>query len=603
MKAIDIQTRVKLHRDAKACLQLIDDGKLDEAAGKILEVRKEVGVTATQAGIEARLAWARKNPAEARRRIEAGLKMAAAGDVSFLRIAVDLAQKIGADDLIEAALRVALKLVPSDGYIRYFAGGYCYRKGAKTAARQHYEAAVNLRPRFSEGMRDLAIVYEETGERDRALRVLQRAQAIDPKFKNKLLELGNNRYGAKNFVGAILVYEMVARLDPLFSSVYSNMGSVLRQSFRYEDAERTLKRSILIEPDNAGSYYNSGNLFKEMQRLDESIANFSRSLICKPEEATFHWNLALALLADGQLKRGFEEYEWRWKTASFPTKKRELSQPEWDGKPLEGRTLLILAEQGIGDVLQFVRFIRPAVEIAQSGKKKGRVLVEAHEEILDVLGDFGEGVELVARKPGEEPPFDCHFAQLSLPLLLGVDTLDDLPDKPYLNKIGPERFPIPDLDPKKLNVGVVWGGNPAFAGDATRSSNIQSYMPLFGLDEVQCYSLQKGPREADLSEAPPSLIPLSRDIKSFADTVSIVRQLDVTITTCTSVAHLVGGMGCPVFVVLSHNPDWRWLQERDDSPWYPTARLFRQETPGDWAGVIERVQAAVQEMQKAKAEA
>mgnify|MGYP003627867687 FL=1 len=130
---------------------------------------------------------------------------------------------------------------------------------------------------------------------------------------------------------------------------------------------------------------------------------------------------------------------------------------------------------------------------------------------------------------------------------------------------------------------------------------MEYYAPLFGLEGVQCYSLQKGPREADLADAPPALIPLSRDVNSFTDTVSIVRQLDVTVTTCTSVAHLVGAMGCPVFVLLSHNPDWRWLQRRDDSPWYPSVRLFRQAKPGDWPGVIENVRAALSEMRKSVA--
>jgi len=600
MKPIDLPTRAKLFRDANAALKHIADGKLDEAQKTITEMRKEVGQTALLMGVEAKAAWTQKNTEAARQCLEKGLKMSAAGDLVFNRIAVDLGRQMGDDALLEATFRVALKNTPSDALIRYAAAGYCYRKGVTQAARGHYEAAVNLKPKFVPAMRDLGILYYETGEKDRALRVLRRAREFDPKLRDSLLELGNARYRAKNYNGAAAIYESVSRLEPDYSPAYSNLGSAYRHNLQFLEGAQALKRALLSEPENAGGYYNLGNLEKEAANLKPSILAFRRALLCRPEEATFHWNLSLALLADGQLGKGFDEYEWRWETASFPTKKRDVPQPEWDGAPLEGRTLLIVAEQGVGDALQFLRFIPGAVERAQAGTKKGRVLLEAHDEILDVYADYKDMVELVPRRPGQEPDFDCHIAQLSLPKLLGVKTTEDLPKAPYINSISPDRFPIPDLDPLKLNVGVVWGGNPAFPGDDIRSSKVEYYAPLFGLDGVQCYSLQKGPREADLAGAPPSLIPLSQGVKSFADTVAIVRQLDVTVTTCTSVAHLVGGMGCPVFVLLSHNPDWRWLQHCDDSPWYPSARLFRQAKPGDWPGVIEQVGAALGEMQKMK---
>lgn len=601
MKPIDLPARATLFRNANAAIANIEAGKFAEAQKTIAEMRKDIGLTAISMGVEAKLAWAQKNQQAARQCLEKGLRMSSVGDLVFNRIAVDLGRQMGDDALLEASLRVALKNTPSDATIRYAAGGYCYRKGITGAALGHYEAAVNLKPKFSAGMRDLAILYKETGDGDRALRVLRRAREFDPSLKDSLLELGNARYRMSNYTGAIMLYDLVCRLEPDFSSAYSNLGSAYRHNLQFRESALALKRALLSEPGNAGGYYNLGNLQKEAADLDGSILSFRHSLICRPDEPGFHWNLSLALLADGQLGEGFDEYEWRWDTESFPTKKRDLVQPEWDGAPLEGRTLLIIAEQGIGDALQFLRFIPEAVNRAQAGTQKGRVLLEAHEDILDVYVDYKDIVELVPRRPGQEPEFDCHIPQLSLPKLLGVRTLDDLPKAPYVNAIGPDHFPVPDLDPTKLNVGVVWGGNPAFPGDNIRSSKVEYYAPLFGLDAVQCYSLQKGPREADLEGAPATLIPLSRDIKSFADTVSIVRQLDVTVTTCTSVAHLVGGMGRPVFVLLSHNPDWRWLQHRDDSPWYPSVRLFRQEEPGDWTGVIERVQAALLKMREEKA--
>ncbi|UUX48398.1 tetratricopeptide repeat protein [Nisaea acidiphila] len=600
MKPIDLPTRARMHQQGKAVLKLIEEGKAAEAEKAIAEVRKDVGLTCLFTGLGARVELLKGNKEAAREQLKAALSMSAAGDVMFNRLALGLAKDLGEDALLESAFDVALRNTPSDSQIRYAAGGYFYRRGDVGAATRHYEAAVNLKPRFVQGMRDLALVYWEEGERERAIRVLKRGKEFDSDIKTKALEVGNARYGLRNLEGAVMAYEMVIAFEPEYSACYSNLGSVFRQLHEYGKSRKALKKAAITEPENSGAYYNLGNLEKEAACLDESIKAFRRAIFLKPDSAQFHWNCALALLADGALGEGFREYEWRWKTSTFPTKKRDFKQPEWDGTPLEGRTLLVIAEQGIGDALQFLRFLPDAVRKAQSGKKKGKIILEAHEEVLDLYAEYADIVDLAPRKPGVEPEFDLHVAQLSLPLLLGTETVDDLPKAPYINSIGPERFPVPDLDPKKLNVGVVWGGNPAFPGDDIRSSRIEHYGPFFELEGVQCYSLQKGPRENDLANAPPSLVRLSPDIKSFADTVSIVRQLDVTVTTCTSVAHLVGGMGCPVFVLLSHNPDWRWLQHRDDSPWYPSARLFRQSVPGDWAGVVARASEALVKLREEK---
>lgn len=600
MKALDLPSRARLHQRTKAALKLVDEKKFDEAENICAELKKDLGKTCVVAGVEARIAFGRGDKAGARRHIEDGLRMSAPGDVVFNRISIGVAQGIGDDALIGQALRGALEKTPSDALIRNAAGGYCYRKGRLDAAVLHFQAAVNLKPRFIDAMRSLALVYWEAGQAEQATKVLTRAQDMEPTIRAKVLEVGNQRYGVENHRGAAYAYELVVAFDPLYAAAYSNLGSVYRQLQDFEKARSTLRRSALIDPGSDGAYYNLGNLEKEDARLKASISAFRRALTCNPEKAQLHWNLSLALLADGQLGEGFREYEWRWETDAFPTKKREFEQPEWTGEPLEGRTLLVVAEQGIGDALQFLRFVPEAVKRAQSGKKKGRIILEVHEEALDLHADYADMVELVPRKPGEEPDFDCHIPELSLPLLLGVETTEDLPKSPYINCIGPERFPIPDLDPATLNVGVVWGGNPAFPGDNIRSSSVSHYGPLFELEGIQCYSLQKGPREADLAEAPQNLAPISASIETFADTVSIVRQLDVTVTTCTSVAHLVGGMGCPVYVLLSHNPDWRWLQHRDDSPWYPSARLFRQQTPGDWPGVIRSVAAALAQLRAEK---
>lgn len=600
MKPVDPMKRRNLFQAMKEVARLIEKGAVEEAAKVAAKAESEIGRTAICAGMRALVANGRGDRAAVAANLDEGLSMAAAGDIDFLRTATRLAERLGNLEFLEKVLRRALELTPSDAEIRHVAGRFCQATGRLDAALRHYVAAVNLKPRYVQAMRDLAALLFELGRKERALKVLDLGQRFDAKLPTMLLELGNARYRAGDFKGSVAAYGCVAALDPLNSPAYSNMGSAYRHILDFPNARQTLRRSIICEPDNGGGYYNLGNLAKETGEIEKAVRYFDISTRLRPETALFHWNLSLALLASGRLDEGFAEYEWRWQTDTFPTKKREFPQPEWGGEPLDGKTLLIIAEQGVGDALQFLRFVPEAARRAKAGKRGGRVLLEVHPEVMTLLTGFSEEVELVERRPGHEPAFDRHVAQLSLPRLLGVRTLDDLPNAPYLRLEEARPFPIPELDPGKLNIGIVWGGNPNFSGDAIRSSKVEFFAPLVEMEGVTCFSLQKGPREADLAGAPAGLVPLSRRIETFADTASIVSQLDLTITTCTSVAHLVGAMGLPLFVLLSHNPDWRWLVGRDDSPWYPSARLFRQSKPGDWPGVIERARAAVEEMRKRK---
>jgi hypothetical protein len=314
--------------------------------------------------------------------------------------------------------------------------------------------------------------------------------------------------------------------------------------------------------------------------------------VCRPNNAELHWNLSLALLSDGRLKEGFDEYEWRWQYDNFPSKRRDFRQPAWAGEAFDGRTLLLHTEQGVGDVLQFLRFLPMIVERKGVG---GRIVLECHDTLLSLMEGF-PGIDAMIRRFDPPPPFDVHLPLLSAPRVLGIDTLERLPNAvPYLPVPPGPDLPVPEADPARLKVGFVFGGNPQFPNDRVRSTRLESWMPLFGIEGVQFFSLQKGDREPELAAAPADVVRLNERLDSFRDTAVALGKLDLVITTCTSVAHLAGALGRPFWVVLSRNADWRWLVGRDDSPWYPSARLFRQAELGDWDGVFARVAAALRE--------
>jgi glycosyltransferase involved in cell wall biosynthesis len=301
----------------------------------------------------------------------------------------------------------------------------------------------------------------------------------------------------------------------------------------------------------------------------------------------------------GDLAKGFEEYEWRWRTSDMAKSKLDVPQPEWDGSPLDGRIIFLYAEQGLGDTLQFARY---APMVAERG---GRVILECQSEIASLLRGLA-GVEQVVVRGEQRPPFDVHASLLSLPHLLGT-TLETVPAEiPYLT-VDPARVAAwgEYLDAEAeagLRVGLVWGGNPDHKADRRRSISLDALAPLAQVPGVHFFALQKGPAAVQ-ADTPPEglkLTNLGPLLGDFVDTAAVLEHLDLVITVDTSVAHLAGALGRPFWGLLAVAPDWRWLLEREDSPWYPTARLFRQESFGDWSAVVERVAKSLAELAPAK---
>lgn len=350
-------------------------------------------------------------------------------------------------------------------------------------------------------------------------------------------------------------------------------------------------------PTSAEPPYNLGVALEQLGLWDGALAAFQVAVECDPRHADAQWNLALALLRAGRFEQGFRAYEWRFRRGEPGP--RACAQPVWDGLALAGRTILVWAEQGFGDTLQFLRFVP---ELARRG---GRVVLEVMDG-LQGLASRLPGVATVVVRGAAPPPFDTHVALMSLPhvLALAHPHASPPPHGPYLHAREAladrwrERLAAPSEGAgRELAVGLVWAGNPALRNSRERSPGFKALRPLLRVRGARFYSLQKGPGCDELAglARPSNFIDLEGAITSFDDTAAIVANLDVVVSCDTAVAHLAGALGKPVLALLPHTRDWRYGLDAQASPWYPTMRLFRQHTRGDWAEVVVRVTHALEQ--------
>jgi len=362
----------------------------------------------------------------------------------------------------------------------------------------------------------------------------------------------------------------------------SGRAIALHGQGRYAEALDCLHTLETHLKDNPALWSNLGIVYRDSGDLARAEQYLRRVCAARPADPAAHFNLALALLRSGQLREGFREYEWRWQLPQFAEQRRHFTQSLWRGEPLEGRRLLIYSEQGAGDAIQFARYA-PLLRAAGA-----HVIIEMlpHVERLTTWLD-GQFEVVNALTPGVE--FDLQCPLISLPQRFATE-VDSIPP--------PARFSIPAPEQARwrertaragMAVGVVWAGNPRHANDRERSLPPQHLTRFTNQPGVQCWSLQVGPAAANL---PAGITNLAEELTDFAATAAAILALDLVITVDTAVAHLAGSLGKPVWLLLAYASDWRWLLGREDTPWYPTMRIFRQQRPGDWDDVIDRVLSA-----------
>ena len=462
----------------------------------------------------------------------------------------------------------------------------------------YLQQAIAHQPNFSDAHFNLGNALQQQGKLPEAITHYQQALAGNPDLSDIYMNLGRVLEQESRFEEAIAVYQKLIAFKPDIPGAYLNLGLALQGQGRFQEAISAFNHVLELEPDSDKAYNNLGLTFKDRGKLEEAIGLFNRAIELNPQDTAARINRATTLLLSGDFCRGFAEYESRWQHfESLGAKRYPFSQPLWDGKNLNGEIILLHSEQGFGDAIQFVRY---ASLVQQRG---GRVIVGCRASLLRLFSTVS-GIDRPVAMGGRIPEFQLHAPLMSLPHLLGT-TLETVPAQvPYLS--APQsHLKLETVPEGTRKVGIVWAAGEVGGKDKLRSIQtkrscaLTEFVKLLEIPGLVFYSLQKGPQSTDLEQLK-GQVPvqdLSGQIRNFADTAAALAQLDLVVTVDTAVAHLAGSLGQPVWVLLPFSPDWRWMLGRDDSPWYPTMRLFRQERPGDWSGVFTRVAQALQQSQ------
>ncbi|MFV3126453.1 tetratricopeptide repeat protein [Niveispirillum sp. KHB5.9] len=489
-------------------------------------------------------------------------------------------------DALAAAMQ-ALRLAPdfADGYLNLVnILDQMQRYGDAIAVQRQLIA---LRPHAGEARLQLARLLILDNQAEAAVDALYDLLGMQPLSVHAYTNMGVALRRLGRLDDAIAAYRTALGFAPDDGGLLSNLGIVLQDQDRYPEAMDCFLRALARQPDSATTHLNLSVAYREEMKITESVASAREAVRHDPALAAAHTALAVGLLMQGDYAEGLAEYEWRSRMADFPSPRRDFTSPAWDGSDLSGRTLVVHDEQGVGDALQFMRYI-PVLQARGID-----VVLECNSQLVRLLGSM-PGVGRVVSRFQPLPPHDAHVSLLSLPHILGA-RIDNVPAQvPYL---GTE----PDLQARwadrlsafsGLKVGLVWAGNPEFKADRLRSPGLKSFRPLLDVPGVSFFGLQKGPGRKDLDNIgslPDSFTDLGPQIGDFADTAAIMTNLDLVITSCTGPAHLAGGLGRPTWTVLPFSPDWRWLAWGEETFWYPTMRLFRQDARGDWGPVVGRV--------------
>jgi tetratricopeptide (TPR) repeat protein len=489
-----------------------------------------------------------------------------------------------------AVYRRGLDADPDDPGLLSNLGAALYRQRLLDDAIVQYRRVIALTPDDLAALRVLGLVLQEVGELREAADVYRRTLALDPADHMILTNLGGCLCELGALDEAIDSWERALSLKPDHAPAHTNLGVVFEKLERIDDAVASHRRAIAADVSYAKAYANLAVALRNAGEIDEALAVSHQAIALDPERPIAHYNHAHFLLMNGDFAGGFEAYRWRRHCKMLSDGDPVFTEPEWRGEPLDGRTLLVFAEFGLGDALHFVRYL-PMVTA-----KGGRIILQVQPALAALLRQL-PNVTVIPR--GEPlPPFDLQLPLMSLPRVFGT-TLDTIPvDIPYLRpdpaKLARWRAALADVT--ALKVGVVWAGNARHKGDRQRSLSAASVLPRLVMPGVQLYSLQKEPRSEDgevLTSLGYDIIDLAPALGDFADTAAAVAALDLVIAVDTSVAHLAGALGRPVWMLTPYALDWRWLRDREDSPWYPTMRLFRQSSPREWDDPLLRLSAAL----------
>ncbi|MFL9923760.1 tetratricopeptide repeat protein [Herbaspirillum lusitanum] len=617
--------------DVRECLDLLDNRKVEEAKRLCLEVLKRAP-TLVFANHARGLIALRE---EAYKEAETYLRKAVSADPQNAEYITNLAGSILKQDRIDDAIKCYEQAIAIDTENREARVGLAnalHEKNDPDASIAYFEDAVKREPeapgplshlgralidakRYNEAIATIlkslelqisfAPAHTALGEAFYAMEMLK--ESLES-HKTSLLLDPNDIYAHNKIADTYLKlkdadkahehYQRVIEIAPKDPNSYAKLAaSYFGTQDRYDEAMALFRKCLELDPRHALTYNNIGAVMYDHGETHEALDYFVKALELKPNYLTATHNLALGQLLHGDLKEGWKNHESRLTVKERNHVYRLIHKlfgiiPKWDGvSSLEGKRILLMHEQGFGDSIQFVRYVKLLLA------RGAQVALHVKDPLYRLFHSVSDQVILV-REKDKLPKCDCAYVLMSLPHALGTDRVEDIPSYPSYLASPPEdraRWKINmasiSKNQKALKVGFVWGGNPEHGNDRKRSMPLDKLLPLFHTPNVEFYSLQKGGPVADLKNIPPGLpvFNIGEDFKDFADTAAAMDNLDLIISVDTSVVHLAGALGRPTWTLLAFTPDWRWLKDREDSPWYPSMRLFRQPKAGDWDDVVSRM--------------
>ena len=494
----------------------------------------------------------------------------------------------------EQFYRQILALQPRYPNALHMLGVLALQTGRQQQAVQLIQQAIAIDSSQVAFYADLGVAYLEIGEYEDAAVALKRALAIHPQFPDAHYNMGVVHHRLSRLEAAEASYRRCLQLRPGYVQALVNLGSVYQDLGRLAEAQQTFRRVLQLEPGNVIAHYNLGCVLQDLGQIASAVDRYNKALSLDSAFAPARTSRGIAALARGEFAAGWPDFEYRVGCPSFDT--MTFPQPLWDGSPLEHRTLLVHCEQGLGDTLQFIRYVR-LVE-----PRGGKIVVATHPALIPLLSQSGF-TNLVSKA---DPPaaFDVHAPLLSLPGIFGT-TLETVPgDVPYLSaepaRIEKWRQHFEHV--QAFKIGIAWQGAKHHRGDRLRSFPLSSLAPLAAVAGVQLLSLQKGTgsEQIEANAERFSVIDLGssldNDCGAFLDTAAVIRNLDLVVTCDTAIGHLAGALGARVWLALSRPADWRWMLDREDSPWYPMTRLFRQRRAGNWTDVFKEMAAELAQL-------
>jgi len=507
-------------------------------------------------------------------------------------------------------LNKVLHLDPRNAEVYYHLGVAFQDIGHHDEAIAHYRKALRINPTYTIACYNLGVALQNTGHHDEAIQQYQKVLELNPSFAEAWNNLGTALKDKGRLDEAVICYQKALELNPEISGVYNNLGVVSQYNGQLDEALAYYQQALDLNPDLFDIYNNLGLVWRDKGELDKAATCFRKSLQINPGYADAHWNMSYAFLLAGNFKEGWKEYEWRLKTHDFASVQRTFTQPVWDGSSLKGKTLLIFAEQGVGDEIMFASCYPDVIDQANV------CIMECDKRLIPIFSrsfprsDFVERVKETDAYSSQLPQTDMVIPHGSLPSFLRTDIASFPRRKFYLipdeEKVQSWHNRLKKLG-EGLNAGISWRGGGTPRVIRNRSIMLEQGATLFSLSGVHFINLQYGDCVNELREAREKLgvtihdwedaDPL-KDIDNFAAQIS---ALDLVISVDNATVHLAGALGKPVWTLLPFVPDWRWLLNREDSPWYPTMRLFRQPSPGDWESVIAKVSAELQKIIQKKA--